>query len=79
MILSPLTFVKIYESAGAYENWNGMTVQNVLNLPVQCNVLIQGHMSFYTNTQGRRSGVVRLDNPSKGITAFVEATKFSIL
>ena len=42
MILSPLTFVKIYEPVGAYENWNGITIQNVLNLPVECNVLIQG-------------------------------------
>ena len=76
MILSPLTFVKIYEPVGAYENWNGITIQNVLNLPVQCNVLIQGYMSFYTNTQGRRSGIVRLTHISTGTTYFVEATKF---
>ena len=76
MILSPSTFVKIYEPDNAFEDWNGLTVQNVLNLPVACNVLIQGYMSFYTNTQSIRAGIVRLTHLSTGTTYFVEAIKF---
>ena len=87
MILAPLTFVKIFETPSPFEpnenwfslqnmqsygNWNGVSVPNVINVPVTFNLLIQGYMGFVATQVGRRTGVMRLTN--KNASFFIEAT-----
>jgi hypothetical protein len=78
-IWTPLMFIKLYETPTippAYGNWNGLSVSNVMTLPVSCHILVQGFMDFFTDSPGRRFAFARLYHAASNTYYYPEATKF---
>jgi len=76
---TPLMFIKLYETPTippAYGNWNGLSVFNVMSLPVSCHILVQGFMAYFTDSPGRRFAFARLYHPLTNTYYYPEATKY---
>lgn len=72
-------YIKLYQTPvipPAYGNWNGLSVNNVMTLPTSCHILVQGFMSYFTDSVGRRFAFARLYHPATNTYYYPEATKF---
>jgi hypothetical protein len=77
-IWAPQKFVPIFDTLNVpdYVNWNGLSVFDVLYLPVACNILFQGFFTFFTNAVGQRYAYARLYHTQSNTYYYPEATKF---